>query len=278
MEIGKKQKLQILSIKEQGAYLGDCPGEDKGVLLPRKQVPEGAETGMTLEVFLYRDSEDRMIATTAEPPMEVGELARLEVAEQTKIGAFLKWGLERDLFLPYKEQTRRITRGDWVLVALYVDKSQRLCATMKVYTYLQPNGPYQEKDQVKGTVYQVSDQYGAFVAVDNQYFGLVPVGEIFTPLEPGQMIEGRILRIREDGKLDLTLRRPVRAQLEEDAEHVMKALEAFGGEFPFGESVSPAIVKREFQMSKNAFKKALGILYKQGKISIEVDRIYKKDL
>ena len=162
MKLGEKQVLTVVKIVDFGVYLGN---DEERVLLPKKQVPEGIEPGDPVEVFLYRDSSDRLIATTNEPKLTMGHLAVLEVADTGKMGAFLDWGLEKDLFLPFKEQTAKVQKGDKCLVALYVYKSGRLCATMKVYHMLRTDSPYQKDDQVKGIVYDRSDEFGVFVAV-----------------------------------------------------------------------------------------------------------------
>ena len=165
IELGKKQILTVKRIKTFGVYLG-CEGEDQAVLLPAKYVPEGSGIGDEIEVFVYRDSQDRLVATTLEPKLRLGETAVLEVKEVGKIGAFLDWGLEKDLFLPFKEQTWRPESGQSCLVALYIDKSHRLCATMKVYEYLKTDSDYQKNDYVEGIVYQINEHYGAFVIAD----------------------------------------------------------------------------------------------------------------
>ena len=175
LNIGRKQKLVVVKKVEFGIYLGETreAGEKERVLLPIKQVPEGTKEGDELEVFLYRDSSDRLIATTREPKLVLGELAVLNVAATGKIGAFLDWGLEKDLFLPLKQQTRRLHPGDEVLVSLYIDKSDRLCATMKVYHFLKTNSPYVVGDTVKGRIYEISGNFGVFVAVDDRYSGQI---------------------------------------------------------------------------------------------------------
>ena len=171
MKLGEKQVLTVVKIVDFGVYLGN---DEERVLLPKKQVPEGIEPGDPVEVFLYRDSSDRLIATTNEPKLTMGHLAVLEVADRGKMGAFLDWGLEKDLFLPFKEQTAKVQKGDKCLVALYVDNSGRLCATMKVYHMLRTDSPYQKDDQVKGIVYDRSDEFGVFVAVDHQFSARIP--------------------------------------------------------------------------------------------------------
>ena len=170
IEIGKKQKLIVAKTVDFGVYLAEDKnaGQEDRVLLPAKQVPEGPREGDALDAFIYKDSRDRLIATTREPLLQVGQTAVLKVLQVTKIGAFLDWGLEKDLLLPYHEQTSRVREGQECLVALYVDKSSRLCATMKVYHYLSTRTPYVTGDSVKGRVYEISDRFGVFVAVDDK--------------------------------------------------------------------------------------------------------------
>ena len=193
LNIGRKQKLVVVKKVEFGIYLGETreAGEKERVLLPIKQVPEGTKEGDELEVFLYRDSSDRLIATTREPKLVLGELAVLNVAATGKIGAFLDWGLEKDLLLPYKEQTVKVKKDQEVLVALYIDKSDRLCATMKVYPYLKTQPPYVVEDQVEGRIYEISKNFGAFVAVDDRYSGLIPKREAQADYHVGQELECR---------------------------------------------------------------------------------------
>jgi len=275
MELGKKQRLMIMKQVDFGVYLADPDNPDERVLLPKKQVPPQMRVGDEIEVFVYKDSQDRPIATTAQPMLLLGEVARLKVKEVTKIGAFLDWGLEKDLFLPFKQQTRRIKAGDECLVALYTDKSNRLCATMNVYEYLKLDSPYHKDDRVKGTIYQISDNFGAFVAVDDQYSGLIPKKEYFGEAQIGDQVEVRVTGVKNDGKLDLSLREKAYLQIELDAENVMKVIETYHGLAPFNDKTSPEIIKKEFSLSKNAFKRAVGHLLKEGRIEI-VNRNIRK--
>ena len=167
MKLGEKQKLKVIKKVNFGVYLAESAEAEEKVLLPAKQVPEGTETGSEIEVFLYRDSKDRLIATVNEPLLKMGEVARLKVVDVNQYGAFLDWGLEKDLFLPFKQQTFRVRQGDTPLVSLYIDKSGRLCATMNVYHDLSVESPYKKDDRVNGTVYEISPNFGAFVAVDD---------------------------------------------------------------------------------------------------------------
>ena len=178
LEIGTIQNLTVVKKVDFGVYLAEPGAEDKRVLLPARQVPPQTSVGDQIEVFLYKDSSDRLISTTARPKLLLGEVVELTVAQTAKMGAFLEWGLEKDLFLPFKEQTRKVKEGDRFPVALYVDKSGRLCATMKVYHYLRTDSPYHKDDRVSGCLYEISRQFGAFVAVDNQYSALIPPKEM----------------------------------------------------------------------------------------------------
>ena len=275
IELGKKQTLEVVKKVEFGVYLAEEQGSMDKVLLPKKQVPEGAEAGTQIVVFIYRDSKDRLIATTAVPKLTLGELAVLTVKEVGKIGAFLDCGLEKDLFLPFKQQTRKVRTGDEVLVAMYIDKSNRLCATMNVYEYLKKESPYTKEDTVHGVIYEISKNFGAFVAVDNLYSALIPAKEFHGEYEIGDVVEARVTGVKPDGKLDLSIRRKAHLQMDEDAEYVMQVIDEFDGVLPFNDKVSPEVIQREFKMSKNAFKRAVGKLYKEGRIEITENRILK---
>lgn len=264
-ELGKSQVLAVVKEVEFGVYLGS---EDDKVLLPKKQVPEGTKVGDVIAVFLYKDSSDRLIATTKIPQLTLGEVAVLEVADMGKIGAFLSWGLEKDLLLPFKEQTTELSNGDQVLVALYIDKSKRLCATMKVYELLKTGAPYQKDDRVTGIVYEISDNFGVFVAVDNQYSALIPKKEVFGRFKPGDQVQARVTNVREDGKLDLSVREKAFIQMDTDAELILQRLGEYGGTLPFTDKADPEQIKAEFGLSKNAFKRAVGRLLKEGKIRL----------
>lgn len=275
MELGKKQALIIQKQVEFGVYLGEEGAEEEQVLLPRKQVPEGAEIGDSIEVFLYKDSKDRLIATTNEPKLELGQIAELKVAQVGKIGAFLDWGLEKELLLPFKEQTAKVREGDSCLVALYIDKSSRLCATMNVYPYLRTDSPYQKDDWVKGRIYETSKEFGVFVAVDHKYSALIPKKEAYGNLKIGDDISARVTGIREDGKIDLSVREKSYLQIEKDAQRVMEVIKSYDGILPFNDKASPEIINQEMSMSKNEFKRAVGHLLKKGEIEITEKSILK---
>lgn len=276
IELGRKQTLILVKQVEFGAYLAEKQEDTEKVLLPKKQVPADAKTGDRLEVFVYKDSKDRLISTTHIPKLMLGGLAVLTVAEVGKIGAFLDWGLEKDLLLPFREQTTRVKQGDEVLAALYIDKSNRLCATMKIYDYLQTDSSYKKEDRVTGRVYEISDNFGAFVAVDDKYSGLINKKEYHGELAVGDMIEARVCKVKEDGKLDLSVREKAHLQMDKDAELVLKVLDEYDGVLPFNDKVSPEIIERELHLSKNAFKRAVGRLLKEGRIEITEKRILRK--
>lgn len=275
LKLGERQTLKIKEKKEFGVYLvSDI--EDEKVLLPIKQVPENSRIGDSIEVFLYRDSKDRIIATTSQPKIEKGKVAVLEVKEVSKIGAFLDWGLEKDLLLPFKEQTKPVKKSDKVLVSLYIDKSDRLCATMKVYPYLETGKHFKKDDQVTGTVYEISKNFGAFVAVENRYSALIPKRDMPNDIRVGEEIRARITAIKSDGKIDLSVREKAYIQMSIDADRLMRYLDEHEGVIPFTDKASPQLISETMNMSKNEFKRAVGNLLKAGKIEITQTNIIKK--
>lgn len=280
MRLGCTQTLAIVKRTDFGLYLTDIEKRDDKsrdvkdeILLPKNQVTADMKPGSEIEVFVYKDSEDRLIATKLEPLIKIGEIKKLKVKEVTKIGAFLDWGLPKDLFLPFKEQIYDVKSGDEILVAMYVDLSDRLCATMDLYSRLSLLPPYSRDDMVKGTVYQVHEQFGAYVAVDNKYSALVPKKELHKELKPGEEIYARVLEVKEDGKMDLSLRQKAYVQMDSDSEAILTKLNAAGGNLPYQDKSDAEEIKREFNMSKAAFKRAIGRLYKERIIVIEKDGI-----
>lgn len=269
LRLGEKQDLVVVRRLEFGVYLAEAMEcREESVLLPAKQVPEETGIGDKVTVFLYRDSKDRLIATTREPRLVMGEVALLTVAQVGRIGAFLDWGLEKDLFLPFKQQRGKVEAGDQVLVSLYVDKSDRLCATMNVYRNLRSDSPYRRDDRVRGRVYEISDNFGAFVAVDDKYSALIPKKELYGEVELGKIISARVVKLQEDGRLELSIREKPIQQIEKDAEKILTLLDRCEGSFPFTDKASPEVIKQETGMSKNEFKRAVGRLLREGKIRI----------
>ena len=283
IKLGEKQELVVVKKVDFGAYLAVSEEQaENRVLLPAAQLPEGCKPGDRITVFIYRDSSDRLIATVREPGLVMGQVAELTVAQTGKIGAFLDWGLEKDLLLPFREQRGKVKQGDKVLVSLYVDKSSRLCATMNVYKnhgveahaagkgngMLQTGATTIIEDMVRGRVYELSDNFGAFVAVDNIYSALISKKELYGDVELGTDVEARVIRVKEDGKLDLSIRKKGLLQLDEDAEKILDLLDSYSGALPFSDKAAPEVIKYETGMSKNEFKRAVGRLLKQGKVEI----------
>lgn len=277
-ELGKKQKLVAVKKVDFGIYLAEekNASADDRVLLPKKQVPQGCEIGDEIEVFLYKDSDDRIIATTNTPKLAAGEVGRLKVSQITPIGAFLEWGLEKDVLLPYREQVFKFKEGDELLVALYIDKSSRLAATMNVYNYLQTDSPYKKDDTVTGMVYQIYEEAGAYVAVDDKYSAMIPKREMFGNINLGDVISARVSAVKPDGKLDLSVREKAHIQMEKDAQILVDIMLASGDILPFTDKASPELIRQKTDMSKNEFKRAVGSLLKRGRIAIEADCIRLK--
>ncbi len=268
IKLGEMQELEVAKIVNTGAYLQseDKEKTEDRVLLPIKQVPAGTKVGDKINVFVYRDSDDKIIATVKKPKITLGEIASLKVVEMSRIGAFLNWGLEKDLFLPFKEQIGDIRLNGEYMVGLYIDKSDRLCATMNLFKVLRTDSPYKVNDIVKGTVFSLKRGLGAMVAVDNKYLGLIHEGEIIKPLHPGQSVEVRVSNIKEDGKLDLSLKDAPRLQIDKDGERILKALIRNKGSLPLNDDSSPEEIKKILGMSKSSFKKAAGRLMKRSLI------------
>lgn len=279
--LGEFNNLKAIKKTEHGIYFAEITSENNSsdkspsgrgsfedkVLLPSKQ-SEGINIGDEVRVFLYKDSSDRLIATRQTPKITLNNVALLKVSDVAKIGAFVDWGLDKDLLLPFREQTKKVSKDEEVLVALYIDKTGRLALTMNVYEYLLQESPYKENDMVTGRVYLISERFGAFVAVDDKYSALIPRKELFSDVKIGKIIEARVTEVKSDGKLNLSIRKKAYEQMDDDAEAVMKVIDEFDGVLPFNDKADPDVIKREFNMSKNEFKRAVGRLYKQHRIEI----------
>lgn len=276
-ELGSVQKLYLDHKTDFGVYLTDdkekIGSKADCILLPRKQVPKNAKIGDEIEAFIYKDSQDRMIATTNMPKLTMGNLAVLKVVEVNKVGAFLDWGLEKDLLLPYSEQIVKVRPEEEYLVGLYIDKSDRLCATMKIYDFLSTDAPYEKDEMVSGIVTGKNPEYGIFVAVDQKYNGMIPNKEVVKSLRIGEYVQARVLEIRKDGKLNLSMREKGHIQMGIDCLSILKELEAAEGYLPYHDKSSPEDIKERFHMSKNEFKRAIGKLYKMKKIVISKEGI-----
>lgn len=276
LELGKVQTLKINRLTSIGAFLTDEKGREE-VLLPKKQVPENAKEEDSIEVFLYKDSEDRLISTTRKPKITLDEIAVLKVIEVNKIGAFLDWGLEKDLLLPFSEQTMRVRRGREYAVSLYIDKSKRLSATMDLYNLLSSQSPYKVNDTIQGVVYDFKEEFGAFVVIDYKYHGLIPKHEWLSSNQIGDVLDCRVTSIREDGKLNLSLKEKAYIQMDTDVEVIMEALNKKGGKLLLNDHSSPEEINNVLNMSKKAFKRAVGRMLKQDKITITEDGIELKN-
>ena len=277
IEPGKKYTMTVVKETSFGLYLARTPeaGENERILLPAKQVPSGTRRGDTLEVFVYRDSQDRLICTVHEPRLTLGQVALLQVKQVTRIGAFLDWGLEKDLLLPFHEQTCKVKEGDDVLAALYLDKSGRLCATMKLYHFLSSDSPYHAGDTVTARVYEISGNFGVFLAVDDRFSAMIPRQEAQGGYQVGALLTVHIVQVREDGKLTVTCRKKAYLQMEDDARQILDILE-HQGSLPLGDKSTPEEIRDVLGLSKNAFKRAAGRLLKEGLIELDDHMLRKK--
>ena len=206
----------------------------------------------------------------------MGGFAPLTVKEVTKIGAFLDWGLEKDLFLPYKEMIGRVEEGDEILIRLYADKSNRLCGSMKgIYHLLSCKCAYQPEDEVQGRIYEFGHDFGTYVAIDDMYSAMIPKHEDVSKYRIGDVIDARVTNVKEDGKLDISIRSKSYIQMDEDAAMLLDLIDSYAGVLPFTEKASPEVIKRETGLSKNAFKRAIGHLYKERLITLNDGKIRK---
>lgn len=276
LRLGEFQTLKAAKKVDFGVYLSEDGSVKDKVLLPNNQIEDDIKIGDEITVFIYRDSDDRLIATLKEPLITLGEVALLTVKDVTKIGAFLDWGLEKDLFLPYKEMTDKLEVQRQILVRLYIDKSDRLCASMKhLYDLMHLRSPYNIGDEVEGRIYEFGHDFGTYVAVDDRYSAMIPKYEDMRSHHIGDVIKARVTAVKEDGKLDITTRAKAYIQIDDDASHVMKIIESYGGVLPFTEKASPEVIARETGLSKAAFKRAVGHLYKDRLITIDDGHIRK---
>lgn len=269
IELGKMQKLEVVGKDRLGVLLNSKSGKvQDNIVLPGNEAPTEIKIGDEIEVFVYRGSEERKKATLKKPKLTLGELAVLKVVDITDFGAFLDWGLEKDLLLPNKEQVGAIKKGGAYLVGLYINNSNRICATMKIYSLLRTDSPYKEKDQVHGTVYSINPELGVFVAIDNKYHGMIPNQELYANYAVGDSVEVKVKKVRADGKLELSYRQEAYNEIENDARKIMDRLKLKGGALPINDNSPPKQIKAELNISKRAFKRAVGRLLKEGAITI----------
>lgn len=274
LEIGKFNRLEVLREVDFGFYLQSDKGD---ILIPRKYVPEGTKIGEIMNVFVYTDSEDRLIATTLDPIAVVGEFAAMKVKDVTNFGAFLDWGIEKDLLVPNSEQHRKLFVGQTTVVRLCLDqRTERVIGVGKLNPFLKKDlSTLQEGQAVNLMVYDETD-LGFMVLIDDQYSGMLYENEVFEPLEIGDKKKGFIKKVRPDGKIDVRLFKEGMAGIEASKNTVLKKLKSSGGFLPYHDKSDSEAIIEAFQMSKKAFKKAVGGLYKEGKIQILDDGIQLK--
>lgn len=272
VEIGKMNKLKIIKKVDFGVYLDG--GKLGKILLPRRDVPRKAQIGDELEVFIYLDSEDMLIATIRKPYAMVGDFARLKVVAVNSFGAFLDWGLAKDLMVPYGEQRQKMRRDRWYIVRVYLDElSQRIVASSKLDKFLDPEPTNFEIGQQVNLFVCEEHELGFRVVVEKTHWGMLYLSEIFQPVKRGQEIAGYITNLREDGKIDVSLQKPGLKKVRDISKKILQTLEEKGGKLPVSDSSSPETIYNLFGVSKKTYKKAIGTLYKKRKILIEDDFI-----
>lgn len=272
LKIGEFQDLNILRETEPGLYLGNPEGDE--VLLPHKYKPEQFEVGDELTVFVYLDNQQRPVATTLEPHVKLNEFGYLRCSQVNKVGAFMDWGLEKQLFVPYKEQARPMKEGSWYIVRLYLDNvTGRLVGSSKTRRFLQNEELSVKKfDEVDVLITHITEQ-GANVIVNGQHRGLIYMEDIFEDLHSGDRFKAYIKKIRSDKKLDVVLQAPGYRSIEPNAQYLFEELEAAGGFLALNDKSDPKDIKDALGMSKKSFKKAVGSLYKDKKIKITEEGI-----
>ncbi len=267
--IGERASLQILHEKTHGLFLDG--GELGEILLPHREIPRGCSLGGYLDVFLYNDSEDRPVATVLEPKAMPGQFARLKCVAVTGVGAFLDWGLPKDLLVPFREQKVKMEVGKSYIVRVEVDEhTGRIVASTRLTRYLDKEPPKFKKGQEVDLLTFAKTDLGYKAIINSTHSGLIYASEVFQPLSPGEKLTGYIADVRPDGKIDLSLNAPGRARIDNLEEQILKELKARGGYWAVGDHTSAEEIKEELGVSKRAFKQAIGALFKKGKIRIEV--------
>ncbi|WP_072530305.1 CvfB family protein [Bacteroides ilei] len=272
IQLGKYNQLEVVKEVDFGMYLdGDEDGE---ILLPKRYVPEGCKPGDVLNVFIYLDMDERLVATTLDPYVQVGEFACLEVAWVNQFGAFLDWGLMKDLFVPFREQKAKMQKGGRYIVHVHLDdESYRIVASAKVEHYLSKEKPtYKPGEEVHILVWQRTD-LGYKVIVDNRFSGMLFHNEIFQPLEMGMQMKAFVKHVREDGKIDLVLQRSGARNVEDFAEVLLQFIKDNNGYTSVNDKTDAETIYQTFGVSKKTFKKAVGDLYKKRLIILEPDGI-----
>jgi predicted RNA-binding protein (virulence factor B family) len=271
IQLGRMNSLPIIKLDEKGAWLD---ADDLGqVFVPQSQLPEAIKEGSTLAVFPYLDGDSELVVSVDKPLAQVGEFAGMKAISASRIGAFLDWGLKKDLFVPANEQAKPMQTGHTYVVYVYLDRESRPTATSRLDHYLSIEMPrYEPWEEVDLLICEQTD-LGYKVIVNKKFWGLIFYNEIFTTIKIGQRTKGYIKKIHEDGKLDVTLNKPGLARKDEAGEKILARLQKQGGFLPVGDKSSPELIYSQFSMSKGTFKKAIGGLFKQGLITIESDGI-----
>lgn len=278
IELGLKQELYIVKKTPMGIFLNEeIDSMINSLKLPRQEVDllEDEVVGDSVDAYCYKDFNGKLVVTLKKPILCQGEIGILETVGSNHYGAFLDWGYDKDILLPFSEQNYPIKKGYKVMVGIYIDKSGRLCATQRVRRILSVDHEYKEGDLVTGVIYDVSEDLGAFVAINRKYFGLILVNEFLPYMKVGLEVEGRITKIREDGKINITLNKPIREQMDMDSKDILELLINNKGFLPYNDKTDSDTIKQVFKMSKKAFKRALGRLYKERHILIKEDGIYQ---
>ena len=267
LKLGEFNRLKIIKEVDFGLYLDGGDGER--ILLPRRYMPKEYERGEELDVFLYLDQDERLIATTEKPLAQVGDFAYLEVAWTNQYGAFLKWGPMKDLFCPFREQKKRMETGKSYIVHVHIDEeSYRIMASAKVEHFFSTETPeFQQGEQVEILVWQKTE-LGFKVIINNSYPGLLYDNQIFRPLHTGDRLPAYISQVRQDGKVDLSIQPTGRQQTLDFAETLLQYLKDHGGSCDLGDKSNAEDIKERFQVSKKTFKKAIGDLYRQRLITL----------
>lgn len=273
IELGKFNVLEVFRRSPHGVYLMDEDGLE--VLLPNKFVPENIQIDDNMEVFVFKDSEDRLTATTQKPMILLNEFACLKVREVNQVGAFLDWGLDKDLFVPYAEQSRKMEKNQKYIVYLFSDlKTNRLVASSKLGQFLSTEKPDLERGQEVDLLIGRPTEIGINAIINNKFRGLIYKNEVFKVLELGDRMKGYVKNIREDYKIDLSLEPLGHLSIEPHAEKLLELIKKSQGKLKLTDNSNPEMIMRVAQMSKKAFKRAAGSLYKQRLIEIKEDGIY----
>lgn len=267
IEIGKYNSLRILRASEPGIYLVDEDGNE--VLLPNKYVPEQYKKGDLMDVFIYKDSEDRPVATTLKPKAIVGEYVYLQVKAMNNIGAFMDWGLEKDLLVPFKEQNQKMNVGHSYIVYVYLDSlTERIAATSKYEKHLEKETDQLDPDQKVELFITEKTELGFKCIIDNRFLGLIYHNEIFQEIKTGNHVVGYVQNVRDDGKVDVALQLPGYDNIEPNAQRILDELKENQGKLSLNDKSAPEEIKRVLGVSKKVFKKAIGLLYKKRLITI----------